>query len=211
MYWLPIGSWEPHGPHLPYDTDTQIATQLAHLAAAPTDVVLPPLPFGTSWEHRGTGQPISLRVATAAQVVADLAINIPDPLVIVNAHGGNAWLSAMVQELNGTGHPALLLPNSREWTRAYQAAGWPFGPHEDMHAGALETSLLWIWAPDCIQWPLPPDHAASDRPLFHGAGLAPYGPQGYIGFPQAASREAGQRAIAAVVADIQKGIRIWQP
>ncbi|MCY0865340.1 MAG: creatininase family protein, partial [Sulfobacillus sp.] len=28
MRWLPIGSWEQHGGHLPYDTDTRIAMAL---------------------------------------------------------------------------------------------------------------------------------------------------------------------------------------
>ena len=78
-----------------------------------------------------------------------------------------------------------------------------------MHAGALETSLLWVWASDRITWPLPPDHAAPDRPLFHGVGLQPYAPHGYLGFPQAAAPAAGTRAIAAMVAALQTVVMAW--
>ena len=41
MRWLPIGSWEPHGGHLPDDTDTLIAAHLAQACAAATDTILP--------------------------------------------------------------------------------------------------------------------------------------------------------------------------
>ena len=27
---VPVGSWEQHGPHLPFDTDTRIALELSH-------------------------------------------------------------------------------------------------------------------------------------------------------------------------------------
>ena len=30
---VPVGSWEQHGPHLPFDTDTVIATELVRRAS----------------------------------------------------------------------------------------------------------------------------------------------------------------------------------
>lgn len=148
---------------------------------------------------------------TLADVITDLADSSGNNLVIVNGHGGNQWLASLVQELNGHGHPTLLLPNAREWLQAYHAAGWDFGPHDDMHAGAMETSLLWAWAPNRLQLPLPPDHAAPDRPLFTTDGMQPYAPNGYIGFPQQASPEAGQRASAALVRAMREVVMAWQP
>lgn len=209
MRWLPIGSWEPHGSHLPYDTDTRIAQHLARRAASPTDLVLPAIPFGCSWEHRDLGDPVSLTVQTLAQVVNEIAASASDPLVIVNGHGGNQWLASLVQQLNGHGHPALLQPDAREWDRAYQAAGWPFSSHDDMHAGAMECSLLLAWDEGLLTTMLPPTHEAPDRPLFSAFGMAPYAPDGYIGYPPEASREAGQRAAHQLVADIQARVAQW--
>src|SRR5258707_6394293 len=72
---LPIGSCEPHGPYLPIDTDLRIAQLLAEkLASSLADdaLLLPPLPFSCSWEHRGLGT-IALNVTTLAAIVHDVA------------------------------------------------------------------------------------------------------------------------------------------
>lgn len=210
MRWIPIGSWEPHGPHLPYDTDTIIARRLAELASESGDLILPAIPYGSSWEHRETGEPVSLRVATLCRVMMDITETSSDPLVIVNGHGGNQWLTSLVQEVNSRGHRALLLPNAREWQLAYQASRWDFGSHDDMHAGAMETSLLLAWVPHKVRMPLPEDHAAPNRPLFHGDGIKPYAPNGYIGFPRHASAEAGDRVAAALVGAMREVVALWR-
>ena len=52
---VPIGSCEQHGSHLPLDTDTQIALEIAHRAAAHIDdcLVAPPITISASGEHQG--------------------------------------------------------------------------------------------------------------------------------------------------------------
>src|SRR4030081_1452778 len=63
---VPLGSTEQHGPHLPLDTDTRIATALAAGLARRRDdgVVAPALPYGASGEHAGF--PGTLSVGTPA-------------------------------------------------------------------------------------------------------------------------------------------------
>src|SRR5437867_12718954 len=51
---LPIGSTEPHGPHLPLDTDVIISMEASRRAAARLDrhglmaLVLPPIPYAVT-------------------------------------------------------------------------------------------------------------------------------------------------------------------
>ena len=55
---VPLGSTEQHGPHLPLDTDTTVASVVAaelavRLAADGTDaVVAPAIAYGASGEHQ---------------------------------------------------------------------------------------------------------------------------------------------------------------
>lgn len=211
MRWLPIGSWEQHGGHLPWDTDTRIAVSLCQACAAPADTVLPAVPYGCSFEHRGLGELVSIRVAPFAAFVTDIVhAQQRTPLVIVNGHGGNQVLGSLAQEWNADGYPVLLLPGRADWAAACQAAGWPFGPHDDMHAGALERSLLLYLAPEVVQPAVPADVAASERPYFTAAGLQAYTASGVVGFPSYASRDAGARAWAALTAAIRRTVEGWQ-
>ena len=59
---LPLGSTEQHGPHLPLSTDTDLAVELCRrlAAARPACVVAPPLPYGSSGEHRGFPGTVSI-------------------------------------------------------------------------------------------------------------------------------------------------------
>src|SRR5262245_39317266 len=60
---VPIGSTEPHGPHLPLDTDVTIAAEQSRRAAAKLEalgarvLVLPPLAYGlTNWTEGFPGR-----------------------------------------------------------------------------------------------------------------------------------------------------------
>ena len=208
MRWVPIGSWEPHGGHLPYDTDTLIAAHLAQACAATTDTVLPAIPYGCSYEHRGLGSPVSLSVTTFATLVGDIVGVSPDPLVIINGHGGNQVLYSLVQELNAKGARVLLLPTREHWDQAYEAAGWTFRMHDDMHAGAMERSLLLVWEPQRVSDTIPPDLTAPYRPLFSAEGMRRYTP-GHIGFPSQATVDAGQRAIQSLIDSLTGTVSSW--
>lgn len=208
MRWLPIGSWEPHGGHLPYDTDTLIASHLASDCRAVADTILPAIPYGCSHEHRGLGKPVSLSVTTFATVVSDIVRTDQEPVVIVNAHGGNQVLESLVQELNATGSSVLLVPTRSHWDHAYAATGWPFRIHDDMHAGAMERSLLLIWEPNRVDPSVPDDVHAPERPLFSALGMRGY-TTGLVGLPSHASIEAGQIARQSLVQSIRNTVKDW--
>ena len=91
---LPVGTVEPHGPHLPLGTDTLIAEAIAELVAAKLNaLLLPALPYGVTGSLHG--YPGSVRVEPEApeklaySVLESMALSGFKYALIVNGHGGN--------------------------------------------------------------------------------------------------------------------------
>ena len=71
---LPLGSCEQHGPHLPLDTDTQIAQYLCAQAALHNDRILiaPSLTISASGEHAGFPGTLSIGTDALTQVLIEI-------------------------------------------------------------------------------------------------------------------------------------------
>jgi len=126
---VPLGSVEQHGPHLPLDTDTRIATALVDaLAAARPDVVgAPPVAYGASGEHAGFPGTLSIGTEALTAVLVELGRSADAfaGVVFVNGHGGN--LEAVRRA------SALLVDEGR------RVLAWaPSVPDGDAHAGRTE-------------------------------------------------------------------------
>ena len=72
---IPLGATEQHGPHLPLDTDTVIASGVAEAVAGGRHdvVVAPALPYGSSGEHSGFPGTLSLGQAALETALIELA------------------------------------------------------------------------------------------------------------------------------------------
>lgn len=200
---LPIGSTEQHGPHLPFDTDTAIASEVARrtgLELRRTTVLAPALAYGASGEHQGFAGTLSTGSEVLERVVIEIARSLrlwARRLVIVNGHGGNVpALASAVRLLVAEGHDAAWVP-----------CGVRGG---DAHAGRVETSVMLR---------LRPEHVGDARPL--GAveplgqlmprlardGLLPVAPDGVLGDARGADPDEGELLLREMTAGVLRRIR----
>ncbi len=197
---IPLGATEQHGPHLPFETDTIIATAWADGVAAALDgaVAAPPLPYGSSGEHQAFPGTLSIGGPILRQVVIELArsaANSFDRVVLLSGHAGNrSALRTATDQLRHEGHDITdLVPT------------WPtgrFGPI-DAHAGRTETSLLLHLAPHSVDLDRAEagntDALADVLDRLMTDGVAAVSPNGVLGDPAGASAEEGRILLADLV------------
>jgi len=152
---LPIGSTEPHGPHLPLDTDVTIAVAQSRRAARKLEamkvaaVVLPPISYGITHFTDGFAGGISLRPGTLWALLEDIVYSLEEQgirrIVFSNGH----LEPEHIEVLRGVplDHAVLtkdraqvLFPDNtrRRWA---QTLGEEFASGE-CHAGRYESSIV---------------------------------------------------------------------
>src|SRR5678816_1225020 len=154
---LPWGATEAHNYHLPHGTDVIEATTLAEAAAAAAHavgakvVVLPAIPFGNNAQQLDQVATISLRTATAAAILSDVAHSLAaqgiDRLVLLNAHGGNDF-KPLVRDVQAPFKMLIVLINF--WQLLPDVTRATFDDPGD-HAGELETSFLLHVRPEWVR------------------------------------------------------------
>jgi creatinine amidohydrolase len=149
---LPLGSTEPHGPHLPLGTDTFQVTRLCRLAVEQANskgaraLLYPALPITNNANVRRFPFALRVGIRTLMSMLVDIATQCKEDgikkVVIVNGHGGNpATIDAATREISGMDDMPFVC-----WTSGFTPNGF-VSPieHPSEHGGECETSrMMWI-------------------------------------------------------------------
>jgi creatinine amidohydrolase len=194
---VPIGSLEQHGPHLPLDTDTRIAEELARrLARARPDIVVAPaVAYGSSGEHAAFPGTLLINHAVLADLLVELVRSARDAfagVVLISAHGGNA--------------EGLSLAGARCRADGEALVIWAAAVAGDAHAGRSETSMMLAIDADAVRMELA--EAGCTEPLgailprLRAEGVRSVSSNGVLGDPNGASAAEGATLLAAMTEEL---------
>jgi len=204
---VPIGSLEQHGPHLPLDTDTRIAVEVAtRLSRARPDVVVAPaVAYGASGEHAAFPGTLLINHEVLADLLLELVRSARGSfagVVLISAHGGN--------------HEGLALLRARCLADGDPVMVWAAGARGgDAHAGRSETSLMLAIEPGAVRTEL----AVAGRtepleallPRLRAEGVRPVSSNGVLGDPQGASAAEGESMLVAMTTELIDAVEAQWP
>jgi creatinine amidohydrolase len=219
---VPVGSVEPHGPHLPLETDSVISVTCAERAASQLEgagiraVVAPTVPYGVTDYASGfagaIGVPAEALTALLRGVAQRLLATGFAHVCFVNNHlepAHDATVRAAIADLPA-GSASVACPLTRRWGRTLSEEF----KRGECHAGRYETSLL-LAAGDDVRasfGALPSLGISlsaaiqSGKATFAEIGMA----RAYTGAPRDATKAEGEdlyeRLVTMVVTEITEGL-----
>jgi creatinine amidohydrolase len=223
---VPIGSTEPHGPHLPLDTDVTIARAQSLRAAELLEsegvraVVLPAVPYGITRYTDGFAGRVTLRPGTLWALLEDIVISLAQDgirqVVFSNGHLEPEHVKiirgvAKDNPTRGKNDAQVIFPDNtrRKWAQTLSAE-FQSG---DCHAGSYESSIMLAADPDSVRdkerLALPPveihliEKMQAGQTTFQQMGAE----SAYCGDPAAGTAKEGHEQIDALASMIVEGAR----
>jgi creatinine amidohydrolase len=222
---LPVGSTEPHGPHLGLGTDVVIsaaacvkATELLERKGPLVAVIAPAVSYGVTECAAGfpgaVSVPAAVLTAYTGAIVDGLLAQGMRHVCLVNNHLEPAHDAAVRAVLEGRAKDkvSVACPLTRKWARTLSAE-FKSGA---CHAGQYETSIMMAAAPEMVdesmRTVLQPVPISLSEKL--QAGVTTFAAMGmelaYAGDPAAATIEEGEQQILRlaemVVGEIREAI-----
>jgi creatinine amidohydrolase len=206
---VPIGSTEPHGPHLGLGTDVVIsaaacvrATELFAKKGPLAAVIAPAVSYGVTECARGFAGAVSVPAAVLTSFLSAICDGLLAQgirhVCLVNNHLEPAHDAAVRAVLAGRGSAvSVACPLAKKWARTLDAE-FKSGA---CHAGLYETSIMMAAAPEMVDEAmrsvLAPVPISLSKQL--DAGITTFTAMGmelaYAGDPASASIEEGERMI----------------
>ena len=234
VFVAPLGALEQHGHHLPLSTDTVIVGEIARRLEAriPDRIVLAPVQWlGHSPHHSHFGC-VSLNLRPYMDLILGICRSLAAigarRIFLLNGHGGNdAPVRAALCELK-TEMPSLAVAFASYWSLAAEPMSKirESPPGGMGHACEMETSIMLALQPDRVNLEDAVDAATAGRPKYQVLDMLrpqPYymvrnfdelSPSGTLGMPSLATREKGERFLAAItgaVAEFVAAFGEWSP
>jgi creatinine amidohydrolase len=183
VVFLPCGSTEQHGPHLPLAVDALLPTALSRdVAELVGGVVAPTLSFGYKSMPKSGGGPAfpgtlnldaTTLIATVHDVIRELVRHGIRKICAIVGHYENQWIvtegiDLALRECGATGLRVMRLEYWDFCTEATFAQVFPDGfPGIALeHAAVIETSLMMHYHPDMVRLDLIPDNAPAEFPPY---------------------------------------------
>ena len=224
---LPVGQTEEHGPHMPLNTDTLIATDLCEAAADQLDgdietYVLPPVSYGFSARvmDRWPGT-FRVRMDTIISVVREVCESVArmgfKKVVIVSGHGNHTGpmrvVARQVADSCAIDVP-VVMPAGMVMNKLAEINKG--GPGASCHAGEYETSLMLHLHPELVDMSqatnedllrLTGDFASSE--VFWSTWMRQQSTHGVYGDPTPATAETGRQLFEAHVDRLVEFLRLY--
>lgn len=217
---LPVGSTEPHGPHLPLDTDVTIAVAQTQRAAEMLEeagvrcLVLPPVNYGLTHYTQGFEGRVTLRPGTLWNILEDVVQSLEEQNVRRVVFSNGHLEPEHVQVLRGvaTDYPEQVCFPDNTRRRWAQTLSEEF-QSGDCHAGRYESSIVLATDPKSVReeerLALPPLEVGLIEKM--RAGVKSFREAGadaaYCGAPAEATAEEGIAQIEALAAMIAESVR----
>ena len=224
---LPVGSVEPHGPHLPLATDTIISEESSARAARVlgergiVTYIAPSVPYGVTDFAEGFSGAISVPSALLRDLLRHIVLRFHADgwthVCLVNNHLEPAHDAAVRGALDSLskGSASVACPLTRRWARTLSDEF----KRGDCHAGRYETSLALAAGADVrAEYKALPGIAVSladglkaGKKTFQDMGLS----RAYTGAPMDATAEEGHKLYdllaEMIVTEVTEGIASRTP